>query len=315
MEVRGPVPSPAQPLGDSDTRSLNFRCALAIVRVAGLLQPRRRHEFMGELSAIGHDEPDACLGYAVGTLVGATVERADAIRRPLTMRNVSKAFGSHQVLRDINLAVQPGTITGLTGGNGGGKSTLIRLLAGHVEIDEGRILYGGVAIRGGPIEGVSVVRAEDLIDSFTVAENISFSGRSRWMNNRNREHIDAAWALNLLGADIDPGQRVSRLDALGRLQVRLAREIVAGTSGLLLLDEPSRNLSFEGVSTAFKNIAALRDLGFGVIVVSHQIEELLGIADRMAVLHDGRLVRDAPIDEISAEEIIGCITGGNATRS
>lgn len=280
-----------------------------LVGLAGLLQPRRKAEYEGELAAIQWFEEDPGLRFALGILRGAAHERVDRLCHPLLLRGVSKSFGAGPVLKNINLAVLPGTITGLTGGNGAGKSTLVKLLAGELALDGGRIQVGGVAIRGGPIQGVSLIRNGDLIESMTVAENIGFEGGGRWLLNRDREHGEAIAALAELGATIDPNRRVASLNALERFQVRLARELVKGTSGLLLLDEPTKDMSPEGASHAFAAIATLRRLDYGVIVVSHQINELCQIADRVAVLRDGELVRDAPTDQISAAEIIGCIVG------
>jgi ABC-type sugar transport system ATPase subunit len=310
IEVAFPVQSETTgQTSNPNRRVAGHRVAQGVVGIAGILQPRRRAEYRGELAAIQWFEDDPGLRFAVSVLRGAAVERVDRLCHPLVLRGVSKAFGTEPVLKNINLAVMPGTITGLTGGNGAGKSTLIKLLAGELALDGGRIQLGGAAIGGGPISGVSLVRDGDLLNSLTVGENIGFEGGGRWLVNRKRENGEAAAALATFGATIDPNRRVSGLTALERFQVRLARELVSGTAGLLLLDEPTKAMSPAAVKEAFAAIATLRDLDYGVIVVSHDISSLCEVADRVAVLRDGELVRDAPADQIAVPEIIGCIAG------
>jgi ABC-type sugar transport system ATPase subunit len=294
-------------------RSLRGRVARVLVGLAGVLHRSRRDEYLGELHALQVFDGDSGLDYAIGTLLGAAIERIESLSYPLVMRGVSKSFGSLQVLRDVNLAIQPGSITGLTGGNGVGKSTLVKLLAGETTSDGGRIQVGGVSVTSGAHRSVAVISPDlDLIESFSVAENIALSPRGRWFIRRDREAAEAAKALQLIGATIAPVKRVADLTPLERLQVRMAREVYLDRAELIVLDEPTRHVSAARVDAAFDSIAQLRNLGFGVLVVSHQIEHLRRVADRMAVLHEGMLVRDAPVDQISAPEIIGCIIGESA---
>lgn len=291
---------------DHQNRSeARMRLARVLVRIAGLIQAGRRDELQGELSAIQLE--DDGLDFAVGALTGVSFERLEVLRRPFMLRQVAGSLGGVAV---PNLAVHPGTVTGLIGSNGYGRSTLVRSRSVETALGDGRLALGDVIVRGGPIDRITVLRPDvDLIPTFTVAENIALARRSGWLLPRCRERTVAQAALDAIGWTISLEKVASDLTPFERFQVCVAREVAAGRSGLLVVDEPGGLLSTE-LTTAFSNtIANLGDLGFGVIVVSPQLELVRIVADRVAVLHDGRLVRDAPFDEITNDEIISCITG------
>src|SRR5205823_3085443 len=210
------------------------------------------------------------------------------------MRGVSKQFGGTQALIDAGIDVGAGEIVALLGENGAGKSTLIKILAGIHPLDAGAVSYRGReathALRRLPIAFIH--QDLGLIDWMTVAENISLMlgfprrfGLIDWNATRTR----AAAALDVLGADIDPDQRVHALTRTEKSLVAIARALAADAE-LLVLDEPTASLPADEVARLFAALRRLRTRGVGMIYVSHRLDEVFEIADRMVVLRDGRVV-------------------------
>jgi ribose transport system ATP-binding protein len=231
----------------------------------------------------------------------------------LVVEGVSKRFGGTQALDQVGLRLNAGEIVALLGENGAGKSTLIKILAGVYTLDEGRIGFHGrdatATLRRLPIAFIH--QDLGLIDWMTVAENICLTlgyprrhGMVDWGAARRR----AAAALEVLGADIDPDIRIQSLSRTEKSLVAIARALAAEAE-ILVLDEPTASLPADEVARLFHALRQLRARGVGMIYVSHRLDEVFEIADRMVVLRDGRMVGERAVAATTAEEAILLIVG------
>ncbi|HEX3208151.1 MAG TPA: ATP-binding cassette domain-containing protein, partial [Geminicoccaceae bacterium] len=206
----------------------------------------------------------------------------------LEFRGITKRFGGTLALDDVHLEVRGGEILALLGENGAGKSTLIKILANVYTLDAGSIAFRGQdatgMLRRLPISFIH--QDLGLIDWMTVAENICLTlGYPRrgslidWRAARER----AARALDVLDADIDPDVRIQSLSRTEKSLVAIARALAAA-SEILVLDEPTASLPADDVARLFVALRHLRARGVGIIYVSHRLDEVFEIADRMVVL-------------------------------
>jgi ribose transport system ATP-binding protein len=290
-----------------------WRCRLArgIVFCAGLVYRPRLAEFRGELADLQASPNESGFDYAVGVLFGATVERAGAFAPPLRLENVSKSFGSTTAVKGVTLNVPAGTVTALLGGTGAGKTTLINMLAGLDQLDAGRISYGDLNLTSGrerPQIAFVHHKNPGLFGEMTVAENLAFAQTNRWIVRGRVENREASWALAEIGATVDPTRRVRDLTRLEQSQVAIARAILEDVS-LLVLDDPSAFLPQTGVDWFVEAIDRMRRRDIGIIFVSHRVDEVFQIADRVAVLHDGELVLDEAVADSTPERVLHYMMG------
>jgi ribose transport system ATP-binding protein len=231
----------------------------------------------------------------------------------LVMRGVCKQFGGTQALIDAGIEVQGGQIVALLGENGAGKSTLIKILAGIHAPDAGHVAYRGRdvtnALRRLPIAFLH--QDLGLIEWMTVAENICLTlgyPRRYGIVDWTAARALAARALEVLGADIDPERRVQSLSRTDKSLVAIARALAANAE-ILVLDEPTASLPANEVARLFAVLRRLRSRGVGMIYVSHRIDEVFEIADRMVILRDGRVVGERAVAQTTADEVILLIVG------
>ena len=237
----------------------------------------------------------------------------------IALRAVSKRFGSNQALSRVSLDVQPGEIHALVGENGAGKSTLINILGGEIQPDDGEILVNGKRVRWrdphhSSTNGISVVHQElSLCLNLTVLENI---GLARAANNRAWQLVDrgqmredADLLLKSFGfPNEDLDKPVHRL-SLGRRQlVDIAKALTTNTR-VLVLDEPNSALTADDSARLFRVVQELRDRGVGIVYVSHRLEEVLALADRITVLRDGVVVDGGPKSAYSIDSLIRKMVG------
>jgi ribose transport system ATP-binding protein len=231
----------------------------------------------------------------------------------LDVRGLSKQLGGTRALVDVDFDVRRGEIHALLGGNGAGKSTLIKSLAGVHRPDTGTIsLLGSVIDTSVDQPAISFIHQDlGLIDAMTIAENIGLvrgyprrSGLIDWRALRDR----AAHALRLVGSSLDPDMRVSQLRATDKSMVAIARAL-AGDAQLLVLDEPTASLPEADVARLFDVLLRLRERGVGMIYVSHRLDEVFRIADRVTVLRDGRKVATRALSETTPNELVLMIVG------
>jgi ribose transport system ATP-binding protein len=231
----------------------------------------------------------------------------------LVVRGISKQFGGTQALADVSIEVNAGEIVALLGENGAGKSTLIKILAGVYTLDTGSITYRGRDaahnLRRLPIAFIH--QDLGLIDWMTVAENICLTlgyPRNLGLVNWRAARARAAEALEILGAEIDPDVRIQNLTRTEKSLVAIARALAAEAE-ILVLDEPTASLPADEVSRLFTALRRLRGRGVGMIYVSHRLDEVFEIADRMIVLRDGRIAGERRLTETTPEETILLIVG------
>ena len=231
----------------------------------------------------------------------------------LEVAAASKQFGATRALDGVSLEVRGGEIVALLGENGAGKSTLIKALAGVHTLDAGSIRYRGQDVPDG-LRGLPIAFIHQdlgLIEWMTVAENICLAlgyprrlGLVDWKGARNR----AAKALAAAGADIDPDARVASLSRTAKSLVAISRALAAEVE-LLVLDEPTASLPANEVARLFSSLRRLRAQGVGMIYVSHRLDEVFEIADRIVVLRDGRVVGERATASTSPEQVILLIVG------
>lgn len=232
---------------------------------------------------------------------------------------IVKAFGGTQALKGVSLKVERGEIVALLGENGAGKSTLIKVLGGIHRPDQ-----GGVYIDGNPYiheagkaggQKVAFIHQDlGLIEWMNVAENIALSlgyvRKGRRIDWAATEAM-ANTALKLVDAEFPASARVSSLSRTQKSLVAIARALAADCD-FLVLDEPTASLPADEVERLFVALRPLKSKGVGMIYVSHRLDEIFRIADRVAVLRDGRMVGMRPIEHTTPEDLVGLIVGRKA---
>jgi ABC-type sugar transport system ATPase subunit len=237
----------------------------------------------------------------------------------LAVRALTKRFGPQVALQDVSLEVAAGEVHALAGENGAGKSTLMAILSGALAPDEGQILWEGrpvvlKAVRAAQALGISIVHQEpQLVASLSVAENIGLgrlphrAGAARLVD-RTAMRAQARAALDLLGVTVPVDAAVGALGVAPRQLVAIARALHFGAR-LIILDEPTSSLSLGEVDALFTSLRALRARGTTLVYISHRLEELRAIADRVTVLRDGRVVTTAPMEAMGNEALIAAMSG------
>ena len=238
----------------------------------------------------------------------------------LRLKDISRTFGHVSAVRSISLEVKRGEVIGLVGENGAGKSTLLKILSGVEQPDSGTMEINGKletfrspndAVRA----GVGVVHQEQsLFTNLTVAENLDTRNASRigWKNWK-RVNSECVAALKKIGVDLDPTARVSDLSFVNRQMVEIARAVsidpsVTGTP-LIILDEPTAVLEQTETAVLEREIRKLKDIA-SVIFVSHRLDEIMRICDRVVVLRSGRIVSDKKTSEVTKDDLFRDMAGG-----
>jgi ABC-type sugar transport system ATPase subunit len=237
----------------------------------------------------------------------------------LEMRGITKRFAGNTVLAGVDLRAAAGEVHALVGENGAGKSTLMKILAGVHQPDAGEVLIEGEAVRfARPADalahGVAMIYQElSLAPHLTVAENI-FLGREPLrfaplrVVNRREMNERAARLLARYGFRLDPRATVKRLSAADRQLVEIARATLEARR-VIVMDEPTSSLTAHEAEELFRLIRDLKGCGLAVIYISHRLEELDRVADRLTILRDGRAVYAGAWGEISSDEIIRHMAG------
>jgi ABC-type sugar transport system ATPase subunit len=235
----------------------------------------------------------------------------------LELTGIQKRFGGVTALSDGNLSVDAGEVHLLLGENGAGKSTLMKIVAGMISRDGGRMLFQGreVFLRT-PSEaariGIAMVHQESLLaPHLSVAENIFLGREDRlplgWIQRRRAVEL-AARLIEEHHFPLRAEWRVDRLSPAGKQMVEICRAIQHGSS-LLIFDEPTSSLSAGETEEVFRIVRALRERRMGVIYITHRLEELRAIGDRVMILRDGRTVHTGPLAEVSTDRIIQHMVG------
>ncbi len=230
---------------------------------------------------------------------------------------VSKSFGGTQALNSVSLHVDRGEIVALLGENGAGKSTLIKVLGGIHHPEQGRVLVDGSPYHHAPSrvserQAVAFIHQDlGLVDWMTIAENMALAQgfvRKRGLIDWKNAEQAAVKALSRVDCDFDPTTRISNLTRTEKSLVAIARAL-AVECDFLVLDEPTASLPADEVERLFAALRPLRDKGVGMIYVSHRLDEVFRIADRVAVLRDGVMVGLRDTNHTSPEELVNLIVG------
>jgi ribose transport system ATP-binding protein len=238
----------------------------------------------------------------------------------LQFRHVNKVFGGSRAVDDLTLDCRTGEIVALLGENGAGKSTLIKILAGVYRRDGGDVLFDGRDVgEPGARDGIAFIHQDlGLIEWMTVAENMAmgfgFGTRSKFRPFRQRSLFTRArQALALVGGNIDPEARVFDLTRAEKSLLAIARAL-ALDARFLVLDEPTASLPQADVESLFDVLRGLREKGVGMIYVSHRLDEVFAIADRVAVMRNGQLVGDLAVSDTTQDDLVTLIVGHELER-
>lgn len=246
-------------------------------------------------------------------------ESGDGPRDLLRARGVRKAFGTVQALRDASLRVDAGEVVGLVGDNGAGKSTLIKILSGDMTPDGGEINFAGRPHRprspaDARANGIETVYQDlGLCEHLSVARNLFLGreltfGRTGILDER-RMVLEAEQHLLGLSLRGVSGRAIVAQLSGGQRQAIAVAKAVAFEPRLLVLDEPTAALGIREVETVLQVIREIRARGVGVILITHRMQDLFEVCDRLTVMYDGRTVGELVTADTTLDEIVRYIDG------
>ncbi|AZU63750.1 sugar ABC transporter ATP-binding protein [Neobacillus mesonae] len=236
----------------------------------------------------------------------------------LEMKGISKAFPGVQALSKVNLELKSGEVLALLGENGAGKSTLMKILTGIYQKDEGSILYQGKEIEVPDTKtaqnlGISIIHQElNLAPDLTVAQNI-FIGREpkkafNLLLDEKKLNDQAQELFDRLNIQLNPRERIGNLTVAKQQMVEIAKAL-SFDSKVLIMDEPTAALTDSEIDSLFTMIRKLRHDGVGIIYISHRMEELKKITDRVTIMRDGTYVGTVYTQETTVDQIISMMVG------
>lgn len=233
------------------------------------------------------------------------------------MKNIVKRFGGVLALNDVSFRVRPGEVHALVGENGAGKSTLMKILSGAYQKDEGTIfIYGKEEKISSPKEakelGVATIYQEFMLaPHLTVAENIfidRLSDKGKFINWKDLNQ-KASEILDQLGfGEINAKQRVENLSVAYQQVVEICKNLTRNAK-ILVLDEPTAVLTFTEIEKLFSLINKLKNDGVSIIYISHRLEEIFQICDRITVLKDGTFVKELNTTEVNKGQLVNLMVG------
>ena len=255
------------------------------------------------------------------------------------MRNIQKDFFGNQVLTDINLTLREGEVLGLVGENGAGKSTLMKILFGMDVIRETGGYGGDVLIHGEKVSfstpfdalkaGIGMVHQEfSLIPGFTATENILLNREPKKSNvvseifgdrlntlDYKQMNERSAEAIKKMGVHIDQHMVISDMPVGHKQFTEIARELSKDNLTLLILDEPTAVLTEKEAAALLDSIRSMAARGISVIFITHRLQEILSVCDKVVIMRDGVVVKDTPASETDVSEITRCMVGRSVDLS
>ncbi|WP_320197571.1 sugar ABC transporter ATP-binding protein [Agrobacterium sp. rho-13.3] len=244
------------------------------------------------------------------------IETAEGSGALLSARRISKSFNGVQVLFSVNFDLKAGEIHALMGENGAGKSTLVKVLSGFEQPSSGEILLDGKPVvlpPNGAAEalGIVIIHQEfNLAEHLTVTESL-FLGReiTRFgMLDRKAMRAETRRVLDLLGCHVDENAMIGTLSVAEKQMVEIAKAI-SRNARIVFMDEPTAVLSREETNALFQQVRKLRDQGTSFVFVSHKLDEVMELTDRVTVLRDGHWVKTAPTSILDGEAIAQLMVG------
>jgi len=233
----------------------------------------------------------------------------------LEMRHISKRFDMTQALDDVPLTLYPGEIHGLIGENGAGKSTLIKIMTGIHRPDQGEILLDGDPVQisnsqEAQTHGIAAIYQEPMVfPDLNVAENIFISHRDRGLLVRwGKMYEEAEAILAKLDVKLDVRMQAHGLTLAAQQAVEIAKAISLKVR-VLIMDEPTASLSAHEVAQLFRVANTLREQGVAILFISHRMEEVFEISDRITVLRDGKFISSAPVEKVTLDSAIRDMVG------
>lgn len=237
------------------------------------------------------------------------------------MEHITKRFPGVVALDDVSLSIQAGEVLALLGENGAGKSTLIKVLSGIYIPEEGSMFLDGQAVQfSDPAQakeaGISIVHQElTFLPLLSVAENLYVNRYSekklrtvRW----KEIYAHAREALDTIGLKLDIRQPIGKLSVAERQQIEIARAIHEDAR-ILILDEPTSALNDKEIDVLMNCIADLKGRGVSVVIITHKLEEIMRIADRVVVLRDGHTVAEHEVSEVDKDTLVALMVGRKIT--
>ena len=248
----------------------------------------------------------------LGAAIGSVRDRVPIVE----LCDIRRSFGGLHALSGVSLSLYSGEIVGLLGENGAGKSTIVKILTGVLAPDSGQILIDGVAQRVANPRvarefGIAATYQEPAVfPDLDVAENL-FAGRHptrRGLVDWSQIYDRTAEVFAEIGIDLDPRTPVYQLGIADRQLIEIAKSLISGAR-VLILDEPTSVLSSREVDSLFTLLHALRERGISLVFVSHKLDEVKALTDRVAVLRDGVLVAERPTSEVAVSELVRMMCG------
>ncbi len=233
----------------------------------------------------------------------------------LEARNITKTFPGVTALDEVDFEVYAGEINCLVGENGAGKSTLIKILTGVYEADEGEIILEGEKVADDFLHKsnkIAYVPQEiNLFDELTVYENLfaPYRDTTGFLFDSRRYHDEAREYLDQLNLDVDPHEKVRTMSVADKQLLQIGRALIKDEFEILILDEPTDSLTDEEIERLFSILKELRDEGVGIVFISHILEEVLDIGDRVTVLRNGKLEGFSRVEKIDEDWIVERMTG------
>ena len=236
----------------------------------------------------------------------------------LRMEGVSKIFPGVKALDNVDITAYGGEVTALMGENGAGKSTLMKILSGVYQKDEGKVFIDGVeahikGIKSAEEYGVTIIHQEmSVLNNLTVAENIFLGNEKfhKFTGKINKKELveRSKLFLDQIGANINPNTLVSSLNVGEKQMVEIAKALTKNAR-VIIIDEPTTALTEVETKNLFKVIDSLKKKGIAIIYISHRMEEIFAICDRVEVLRDGKYAGNALIKDIDNDKLISMMVG------
>lgn len=248
--------------------------------------------------------------------VRAEVRDLDAARVLLRLDDVSKEFPGVKALSNVHFDLRAGEVHAVCGENGAGKSTLMKIISGVYQPDGGSIVYNGTPVQftstlQSEAAGIAIIHQElNLVPHLSVAENIYLAREPRrgWLVDRKKLLADARRCLDRLGVDIDPARQVRSLSVAQCQMVEIAKALSLNAT-VLIMDEPTSSLTEQEAQLLFRVIRDLKASGTGIVYISHRLDEMAAIVDRVTILRDGRYISTDNFNDITIDDIVARMVG------